>query len=591
MKIKHQLMSYCAIGVGLLSFSYQAHAVYEGKSAPRTRGIEAVAGEFVIKLKNNAGATAKAFQTLSSNGIEHVETINFRQNLHLVRASDPSRLAKSIGVSSDLSQRSLQKAALRSLSGLPEVEYVEPNLVYRILDSEIPESPETVVPDDLLFTQLWGMDNSGQKDPAGRDGSLDADIDATEAWAIHKGSNDVVVAVIDTGIDYTHPDLEGNIWTRPKTDPAEADVHGYNAINDALNPMDDHSHGTHCAGSIGARGGNALGVVGVSWNVSMMGVKFLSGSGSGTLADAVKAIDWARENGAQIMSNSWGGGGFSQALYDAIDRARQQGILFVAAAGNDGSNNDSSPAYPASYQLDNVVSVAASTNTDTLAYFSNFGQRTVHLMAPGFNIMSTVLNGAYQSYSGTSMATPHVAGAAALLAAAEPGISYADLKARLMSTTDKSRAFKRKLISAGRLNVYNLLTGITPPGPITPPESSWSEANTLAIETPNPYLDNSKLEWVVEHPGAKFIRLRFQRFATESGYDIVRLVDEVGAEADSFSGNLAANTWSSEVEGSKLTVRFESDSSVTRAGFVIDAYQWTDFNGETHTESLNISAR
>jgi thermitase len=583
MKFHQSMWSYIVAGMSLVAFSYQAQAMVQGKKAPRSHAIEAVPGEFVVKLKNSAGATSKAFRTFGSSGLDHVETINFRQNLHLLKAQ-PERLAKALGISSDLSTRSIQKEALQTLSSMPEVEYIEPNYIYRTMEDP---PAEIEVPNDALFGSLWGMHNVGQKDPTERVGTPDMDIDAPEAWLLNKGSHDVVVAIVDTGIDYNHEDLQGNIWTKTKQSPDEPDVHGYNAINDSLNPMDDHSHGTHCSGTIGARGANGLGVVGVNWNVSMMGVKFLSGSGSGTLADAIKAIDWARENGAQIMSNSWGGGGFSQALYDAIDRARQQNILFVAAAGNDGSNNDNSAKYPAGYELDNVISVAASTNNDTLAYFSNYGQRTVHLMAPGFNIVSTVINNEYKSFSGTSMATPHVSGAAALLKASEPGLSYSEIKARLISSTDKSRAFKRKLISAGRLNVANLLSNISPPGPVVPPETAWSASSALDIQSPHPYTDSFKQEWVVEHPGAKFIRVRFSQFSTESGYDIVRLLDENGVEADGYSGNLAANTWSGEIEGSKITIRFESDNSVSGQGFAIDSYQWTDFQGETHTEMVS----
>jgi thermitase len=590
MKRQSSLWCLVAAGIGLLSFSYQARAEYRGKLLGKSRAVEAMPGEFVIKLKNSAGATAKAFRTFGASGLQLVETLNLRQNIHLVKALNTQRLASTLGLSSEVSQKTLQKETLKLFGSMPEVEYMEPNFVYRTLELR-DESDELALPDDTLFEKLWGMHNTGQKDPAGQVGIAGADIKAPEAWEKSKGSHDIVVAIVDTGVDYTHPDLEGNIWTAPKTNPNDPDVHGYNAITDALDPMDDHSHGTHCAGTIGARGANGQGVVGVNWDVSIMGVKFLSGSGSGTLADAIKAIDWATAHNVNLMSNSWGGGGFSQALYDAIDRARQKGILFVAAAGNDGSNNDDRASYPASYALDNVVSVAASTNQDTLAYFSNYGQKTVHLMAPGFNIMSTVLNHQYNSFSGTSMATPHVSGAAALLMAAEPGITYTEVKARLISSADKSRAFKRKLISAGRLNLFNLLSHISPPGPIVPPESSWRAETRVDIRTPNPYLDNSKLEWTIEHPGAKFLRVRFKEFNTEAGYDFVKLYSEAGEESDSYSGTLDGNVWSGEIEGAKARITFESDTSVSRTGFVIDAFEWTDYAGQNHLENVNISAR
>jgi subtilisin family serine protease len=421
------------------------------------------------------------------------------------------------------------------------------------------------------------MKNQGQRDPTGRAGKAGADIKATEAWARATGSKNVVVAVIDTGVDYNHPDIRPNMWIKPKANPSDPDVFGFNAINGKEDPMDDNAHGTHCAGTIGAVGDNAQGVVGVTWNVSIMGVKFLSGSGSGTLADAIKAIDYATQNGAQIMSNSWGGGGFSQTLLDAIKRARDKGILFVAAAGNDGSNNDSQPAYPASYDVDNIISVAASNNLDNMASFSNFGTRTVHLMAPGENILSTTPNNRYQSFSGTSMATPHVSGAAALLLGQEPSLDYTELRERILKSTDKWKGLKRKVASSGRLNVYNMLAQIFPPGPIQIPDSAWNVPVPQNIRTPSPYKENTQLSWTIENPGVKFMRIRFARFSTEAGYDIVTIKDKDGNVVDQLSGNLAANTWSSEVEGDKLIIEFKSDESVPGEGFTIDAYQWTNF--------------
>ncbi len=436
------------------------------------------------------------------------------------------------------------------------------------------------------------MKNDGQADKSGRAGVVGADIKAPAAWAISTGSKDIVVAVIDTGVDYRHPDLVDNIWSMP----SNPNVKGYNAINNTLDPMDDNSHGTHCAGTIAGTGDNGIGVAGVTWNASIMGVKFLSGGGSGTLADAVKAIDWATNNGAQIMSNSWGGGGYSQALYDAIDRARAKGILFIAAAGNDGGDNDSRPAYPASYQIDNVISVAASNNVDNIAYFSNFGGNSVHLMAPGENIYSTIPTakaraGAqpYETYSGTSMATPHVSGAAALLLAKEPSLSYAEVKTRLMESTDKTRTLRGKIKSMGRLNVYSLLAGLVGPGPVIPPENVWSSPIARVIESAHPYPHNARETYTIEHPGARYIRVRFSRIDLESGYDFLKLYAENGELADSYTGRKPNAFTSNEIDGSKVRIEFTSDDSVNGWGFGIESYQWTDFAGNTH--EVQVQAR
>ena len=239
----------------------------------------------------------------------------------------------------------------------------------------------------------------------------------------------MVVGVIDTGIDYKHEDLAANIWINPGEIPDNGidddnngyvdDIHGINSITGSGDPMDDHYHGTHCAGIIGAVGDNGKGITGVNWTVKIIGIKFVSG-GFGLDSDAVESINYAvglRNRGVNIrvLSNSWGGGGYSQSLLDAINQANTSGILFVAAAGNNSSDNDASLFYPASYDTLNVLAVASTDHNDNLSSFSNYGATTVDIAAPGSSILSTYPNNNYYSTSGTSMATPHVAGAAALL--------------------------------------------------------------------------------------------------------------------------------------------------------------------------------
>jgi len=301
-------------------------------------------------------------------------------------------------------------------------------------------------------------------DPPVVDPSLDkayglAKIGATTAWATHKGSKEFIVADIDTGIDYNHEDLGFNVWRNPNPSDKK-DMVGFDFVhNDGL-PFDDNEHGTHTAGTIGATGGNGIGVSGVSQRVSIMGLKFLAGDGSGTTADAIRAIDYAIGHGAKVLSNSWGGKGDpdNQALKDAIDRAQQKDVLFIAAAGNDGTDNDGSNAsYPAAFDNDNIVAVAATDSNDGLAYFSNYGKKTTHVAAPGVNVYSTIPGNKYKNASGTSMACPHVAGAAALVWSKHPDWNYKKVKEVLMNTVDQLPVLASKTVSGGRINVQKAL--------------------------------------------------------------------------------------------------------------------------------------
>ncbi len=270
----------------------------------------------------------------------------------------------------------------------PYIEYAEPNyIVYA-----------TTMPDDTYFSNLWGLNNTGQTG-----GTVDADIDAPDAWNITTGSSNVVIAVVDTGVDYYHPDLSSNIWTNMGetncTDGVDNDGNGYiddcrgwDFIGNDNDPMDYDGHGTHVAGTIAAVGNNSSGATGVMWNAQIMPLRFLGVSGSGTTADAISAILYANANGAHVINNSWGGGGYSQALKDAIDAS---GAVVVCAAGNAGTNNDSTPFYPAGYTSSNMIAVAATDHNDNLAWFSNYGVTSVDVAAPGVNIYSTIPNLSY----------------------------------------------------------------------------------------------------------------------------------------------------------------------------------------------------
>lgn len=294
-------------------------------------------------------------------------------------------------------------------------------------------------------------------------------VSADKAWAKSKGDKSVIVAVIDTGVDYNHPDLAFNIWRNPNAkrvaetgiDPSGSDVSGdvvgWDFVHNDNLPFDDNMHGTHCAGTIGAVGNDGVGISGVAQRASIMALKFITGQGSGTTADAIKSIDYAVSRGAKILSNSWGGrggdGAEDQALKDSIIRAMDKGVLFVAAAGNDGTDNDKDPVLPAAYNLPNMLTVAATSENDGMAYFSNYGLNSVHVGAPGVNVYSTVPGGKYSKLSGTSMACPHVAGAAAVVWAAYPNATYKEIKERIMRFGDENRALSGKTITGKRINV------------------------------------------------------------------------------------------------------------------------------------------
>jgi len=348
------------------------------------------------------------------------------------------------------------------------VVYAEPNFKIQ-LDKESVKRPAVYTvegdydlsqPNDPQFAEQWALNNEGQNG-----GKAEADISAIKAWVKTKGNDDVVVAVLDSGVDYTHLDLRSNMWHRPDSLPAYTDdelgsfndENGFNATDNIADPMDDNGHGTHCAGVIGAEADNDEGIAGINWKVQIMPLKFLGRGGFGTTKDAIEAINYAidrKRNGVNVavINASWGSTSYSKALEDAIRAAGEQGILFVAAAGNNGTNNDRSPHYPSNYKLPNVISVAALDNNDALTSFSNFGAKTVHIAAPGKDILSTWLGGDYRDASGTSMATPQVAGVAALILANEPKLSVEKLRARILKSVDKLDGLSGKVESGGRIN-------------------------------------------------------------------------------------------------------------------------------------------
>ncbi len=351
--------------------------------------------------------------------------------------------------------------------------YVEPNYKIRLLST---------IPNDTSFGSLWGMHNTGQSG-----GKPDADIDAPEAWDLITDSN-IVVAVLDTGIDYTHPDLAANMWINPGEDhpplgtvgpedfdgvnndgnydsegnPLIDDIRGWDFADNDNNPTDYLPHGTHVAGIIGAVGNNNVGVTGVCWNVKIINLKIFPNYGEeGFIADVISAMEYAIDKGAKVLNNSWGGGPDNQSLKDEIDAAGAAGVLFVAGAGNDSSNNDTSPYYPSNYTSPSIISVMATDRNDNRYSTSNYGPTSVDLGAPGSNIFSCIPTSNYGYLSGTSMAAPHVAGACALLWSVNPALNYLDVKNIILDTVDVPGTLTGTCVTNGRLNLYNAVLSAT----------------------------------------------------------------------------------------------------------------------------------
>jgi thermitase len=385
----------------------------------------AVPGEFIIKFKSVNHARA-FYQKSSVRDLGKHEWLGVRfAPLGFMKVTTKADYNKAVTL----------------LGSSSEIAYVEPNYIYTIpahadkYDQAF--NKYKLNPNDEFFAKLWGIHNTKNEG---------IDVNAMEAWKTTMGSEKVIIAVIDTGVDYTHPDLKDNMWKNVNEIPDNGidddengfvdDVYGYDFANKDADPKDDHSHGTHCAGTIGAVH-NKIGVAGVMRDVSIMSLKFLTARGSGSAKGAIQSIDYATKMGAHIMSNSWGGGGKSKAMAEAIEAANEKGIVFVAAAGNSGTDNDKKPHYPSNYENSNVISVAAIDINGKPASFTNFGKKTVHVAAPGVNILSTVIKGDYKSYSGTSMAAPHVSGVVGLVLSVK-GLRAAPKMRELLIKTSKS---------------------------------------------------------------------------------------------------------------------------------------------------------
>ena len=430
--------AFTAVVLALTLAGGSAAARDPGK-APKDDKHKRVPGELIVKFRPGVTPSKKE-QALAAAGLKAKKKLTADGRFELA-AGDPDTT----------------ELALKQLGSDPRVAYAEPNFVVSAFRT----------PNDPSFGQLWGLVNNGQT-VDGASGALDADIDAELAWDVSTGSSATVVGIIDTGVDFSHPDLAGAQWinqgencTGCRTNGVDDDGNGYvddwrgwDFINEDNDPFDDHGHGTHLAGTIAATGNNGVGVAGINWTGRVAALKFLDWFGSGDIADAVRALDYATNKGIKITNNSWGGSEDSLALRDAIESFGAAGGLYVAAAGNDGANADQAPMFPAAYPSSAIISVAASDSRDQFASFSNRGRTSVDLAAPGVSIYSTLPGNTYDWWSGTSMATPHVAGAAALVKAAHPGAGSMAIKALLLRTVD-AKASLAETATGGRLNVGN----------------------------------------------------------------------------------------------------------------------------------------
>lgn len=358
----------------------------------------------------------------------------------------------------------LHDKSFQSLQNHPDIEYIEPNYIITV-ENNFENSLAQIT--DGKFSEQWGLANDGKGGGVFSPNLKGEDINALKAWEITKGNREIKVAVIDTGVEYNHPDLKDQMDVnlaelngQPGVDDDGNgyvdDIYGYDFANNDGDPQDGNGHGTHCAGVIGARH-NTIGIAGVMANVRIVGVKFLSDKGSGETIDAINAIMYAIKRDVHVMSNSWGGGGKGQALQEAIEAANDAGIIFIAAAGNESSNNDKRPTYPANYEVPNVVSVGSFTGAGKRSSFSNYGETTVHVTAPGTNILST-FKGSYSKLSGTSMATPFVSGIVGLMLSEDSSLSPAEIKDRLIRTSNKTSRLTTSSVSGGRVDAYRAVT-------------------------------------------------------------------------------------------------------------------------------------
>ncbi len=506
---------------------------------------ECFEGEYVVSRSTIEEKNVKALQEVAKASARPVSLVDESDRVFLVKdsavkgaltAGEKRIVKKSQSVlCSRLQQRLRQQRAANA------------GIVRRIECSCNAVMRAVVTPNDPLFYSQWGMHQSNG-----------IDMNLPEAWELTVGSPDTVVAVIDTGVDYDHADLRDNMWRNPGEIPDNGidddqngyidDVYGINAINNSGDPFDDNGHGTHVAGVIGAAGNNAIGLAGINWDIRMIAVKFLNSSGWGSLFDAVKAVDYVtalKQRGVNVVlsNNSWAGGGFYASLDSAIGRAADAGILFVAAAGNDAMNIDSNPMYPASYQRPNIISVAAIDSSGNLAYFSNYGAASVDIAAPGVSIPSTYPYSRYTWMSGTSMATPHVSGALALLSSYAPAMSWQELRDSLYANGTPLATLVGLVATAKIVNMSAMLQSAG--SPVPPPTPTPTPPPVLRLHSAGITGSNLTISYSKDFEGCAHIwkfsaagwsKTAHQNFLCASGVEISKTVDMTLAFAAPLAG-------------------------------------------------------
>tara|TARA_Y100000768_G_C23991331_1_gene693645 strand:- start:10516 stop:12195 length:1680 start_codon:yes stop_codon:yes gene_type:complete len=542
---------------------------------------EMVEGELIIKLKDKQ--LSKSFYKL--NGLEVKKNLDLEIGFFQV-------------VQTNAKNNKSLNSLLHSLNQDPAIEYAEPNYKYQVILNKHNQLDITDVltnnfaTHDPMYNKLWGLENTGNNEPQSRgtnsspSGVAGADVNALAAWNITKGDRSIKIAVIDTGVDYNHEDLRDNMWVntaeangKPGVDDDGNgyvdDIHGYDFANNDGDPMDGNGHGTHCSGTIAAEHDNNKGIAGVMSQAQIVAIKFLTDQGSGSTDDAISAINYATKIGVDIMSNSWGGGGHSRALEEAIELARDRGIIFTAAAGNSASDNDTDPQYPANYPVDNIISVAAHNYNNQLASFSCYGSDTVHVAAPGRNILSTTPGNTYSVYSGTSMATPHVTGVIGLYLSHHGKVNPKVVRDKLMASSVYAGAYARTTISGGRVDAYNFLTDVVTSRPAKPDDSQWQSKSVDIFTTAHPYAENTSLSKTYTHAGAKFMRLKIEKMEIEESYDSLKIFDGKGNIIQTLDGSHSQIT-TDYVDGDSITVVFESDSSVNGWGVEINEVDYIE---------------
>lgn len=459
---------------------------------------------------------------------------------------------------------------LKQLKQNPEILWVEPNYIYKVTGHMDPY----VLPE---FQRSWWHLNQGQDDILGQLGIAGSDIKSANLWERgYTGSSKIKVAILDSGVDYHHKNLKENIYVNPLEIPNNKidddhngfidDVQGWNFIERNNDPMDKLGHGTHVAGIVGARGENSRGVVGVSPEVSIIPIKVMDDEGYGTLENILEGIYYAKAMGAHVINASLGGDPYSEGFFEALSALNKEKILFIAAAGNDNMNNDDIPFYPASYQLPNIIAVAANDNRDLKADFSHYGAKSVHISAPGVLITSTTPGDNFNYFSGTSMSAPFVAGGAALLMSIFPQESIYQIKDRMIKSCDPAYPLKRQTLCHGRLNLENAF--LNKQSDFADPDESLWQRQEYFLETPHPYNDGEVLNMKISVPGAKFIRIHFQKMETEE-FDKLSLAMANSKVVEVLSGE-RQNYFSEPIAGSEVLLTFKPDLSLSKFGFVID---------------------